>query len=290
MNKIYSTLQKLGLTSKRSRIKFSKKTRDKEKQNVWLDKKSGVIYIDDYYVGDNEYELGNYRDNKKKITGDPSFERLEDANRRISFCKKFIKNKTILEFGCGNGDFLFLAKRISKEITGIELQTDYRKYIQSKKIKCFRNFEELEKKKFDVILSFHVVEHLPDPINEIKKLRTFLSSKGKIIIEVPHANDFLLTHAKVESFKDFTLWSQHLILHTKDSLFKLLKSVGFKKINIDGIQRYNIANHMNWLINNKSGGHKSYLAKLENRQIKKEYANFLSKLNANDTLIAIADK
>ena len=62
MNKIYSTLQKLGLTSKRSRIKFSKKTRDKEKQNVWLDKKSGVIYIDDYYVGDNEYELGNYRD------------------------------------------------------------------------------------------------------------------------------------------------------------------------------------------------------------------------------------
>ena len=157
--------------------------------------------------------------------------------------------------------------------------------IQSKKIEYFRNFEELEKKKFDVILSFHVIEHLPDPINEIKKLRSFLSSKGKIIIEVPHANDFLLSHAKVESFKDFTLWSQHLILHTKDSLFKLLKSVGFKKINIDGIQRYNIANHMNWLINNKSGGHKSYLAKLENRQIKKEYANFLSKLNANDTLI-----
>ena len=86
MNKIYSTLKKLGLTSKRSRIKFSKKTRDKEKQNVWLDKKSGVIYIDDYYVGDNEYELGDYRDNKK-ITGDPSFERLEDANRRISFAK-----------------------------------------------------------------------------------------------------------------------------------------------------------------------------------------------------------
>ena len=142
-----------------------------------------MIYIDDYYVGDNEYELGDYRDNKK-ITGDPSFERLEDANRRISFCKKFIKNKTILEFGCGNGDFLFLARKISKGITGVELQADYREYIQSKKIECFRNFEELEKK-FDVILSFHVIEHLPDPINEIKKLRSFLSSKGKIIIEVP---------------------------------------------------------------------------------------------------------
>ena len=52
----------------------------------------------------------------KKITGDPSFERLEDANRRISFCKKFIKNKTILEFGCGNGDFLFLAKESQREL------------------------------------------------------------------------------------------------------------------------------------------------------------------------------
>ena len=82
--------------------------------------------------------------------------------------QKFIKNKTILEFGCGNGDFLFLARKISKGITGVELQADYREYIQSKKIECFRNFEELEKKKFDVILSFHVIEHLPDPINEIK--------------------------------------------------------------------------------------------------------------------------
>ena len=79
------------------------------------------------------------------------------------FCKKFI-NKTILEFGCGNGDF-HLARKSQRELQ-VLIMFDYREYIQSKKIECFRNFEELEK--FDVILSFHVIEHLPDPINEIK--------------------------------------------------------------------------------------------------------------------------
>ena len=59
---IFQTLKKLGLTSKESRILFNERTRDVEKLKVWKDTNSGVIYIDDFYTGDETYIEGNYRD------------------------------------------------------------------------------------------------------------------------------------------------------------------------------------------------------------------------------------
>ena len=40
---------------------FSKSTRDKNNIHVKIDKKSEVIFIDDFYVGDTTYVRGNYR-------------------------------------------------------------------------------------------------------------------------------------------------------------------------------------------------------------------------------------
>ena len=55
---------------------------------------------------------------------------------------------------------------------------------------------------------------------------------GMILVEVPHAKDFLLSTLNNEDFKNFSLWSQHLILHTRESLHKMLDYAGFKKIQI----------------------------------------------------------
>ena len=47
---------------------------------------------------------------------------------------------------------------------------------------------------------------------------------------------FLLTQLKCESYKKFTLWSQHLILLEK--VYKILVATGFTDVIIRGIQRY----------------------------------------------------
>ena len=98
----------------------------------------------------------------------------------------------------------------------------------------------------------------------------------------------MLNQLEFEPFKNFTLWSQHLILHTRNSLHSFLADAGFKNIHIEGIQRYGISNHMHWLKNGKPGGHKSPLSTIETDNLKNSYAAALSKLNANDTLIATA--
>ena len=95
------------------------------------------------------------------------------------------------------------------------------------------------------------------PIEFLKSFKNFLKPEGKLVIEVPHANDFLLKTMADEHFKNFTLWSQHLILHTRHSLERFLSASGYNKFIIQGKQRYSVANHLNWLALGKPGGHKA---------------------------------
>lgn len=58
---------------------------------------------------------------------------------------------------------------------------------------------------------FHVLEHIPHQLETLKILRKKLKKNGKIIIEVPHSEDFLLEFDELIEFKHFTFWSEHLI-------------------------------------------------------------------------------
>ena len=100
-----------------------------------------------------------------------------------------------------------------------------------------------------------------------------------LIIEVPHANDFLISEYNCNEFKKFTFWSEHLILHTEKSLLNLLNKVGFSNIEITYYQRYNIFNHLNWLFNGKPGGHKNNI--YNDKELIDTYNNFLIKNHRN---------
>ena len=79
------------------------------------------------------------------------------------------------------------------------------------------SIEDAEQNFFDVVTMFHVFEHLKNPIETLKSIRGKMAIGAKIIIEVPHANDFLISFLDNDKFKSFTFWSEHLILHTRKS-------------------------------------------------------------------------
>jgi hypothetical protein len=111
---------------------------------------------------------------------------------------------------------------------------------------------------------------------------------GKIIVEVPHANDFLITFLECEAFKKFTFWSEHLILHTRESLKIFLQEAGFTRVVIKGYQRYPLANHLHWLAKGLPGGHMQWAA-LSSEQLDISYADLLAQIDRTDTLIAFAE-
>ena len=124
----------------------------------------------------------------------------------------------------------------------------------------------------------------------MKLIKSKLKNGGNIIIEVPHAKDFLINNLKIKEFIDFTLWSQHLILHTRESLEKFLVAAGYKNIKIFGTQRFSIANHLQWAANRIPGGHRGKISHFETPELIEAYEKALDKNDATDTLIALAEK
>lgn len=289
-NSIFETLKKLGLTSETTRTLFNDKTRDIKDLKVWKDSASQIIYIDEFYVSEEEYIDGSYRDDKIYELGGPksNFDSESDAQRRLKANLKHVAGKKLLDFGCGSGDFLKLVKPYCSEVSGIELQQSYIDLLTSDGISCANNLNNIEDNSLDIVVSFHTLEHLPNPLEVLEELKSKIVSGGQILIEVPHAKDFLLSSVDCNEFKQFTLWSQHLVLHTRESLRKTLEYVGFKDIQIDGVQRYPLSNHIHWLANGMPGGHKSLLSVLDSDDLNKSYHNSLARIDATDTLVAIA--
>lgn len=273
-NPIFNELIDINLIKKINLKIISKKTRDK-KMDVYQDEKSRIILL-------QKYSKNNFYKNKnvslKKF--------FNDDLRRYNKFKNLIGNKKILDFGCGWGGFLNKFKN-KKNKFGVEIRKECIKYINyNLKFKVFNNLSEINQK-FDFISLFHVLEHIPNQIIILKKIRKKLKKDGKIIIEVPHAKDFLIETLNLKSFKNFTFWSEHLILHTEESLCKILNIAGFKVVNFEYLQRYNINNHFKWIIENKPNGHNDYKG-MFNDKIKKRYIQFLQNIKQTDTILVIA--
>jgi len=150
---------------------------------------------------------------------------LIDVERRSKIVPK--KGK-IMDIGSGYGTFL--EKMKNYDITGVEPSIKRR---QIAKVKILKNLPKHGK--YDTICMFHVLEHLNYPIEYLSNLKPLLNKSGVLIIEVPNSDDIQLKKEKYS--KQF--WQlAHLHYFNPSTLRLTLKSAGFSKIKIKGVQRY----------------------------------------------------
>ena len=224
-----------------------------------------------------------------------SIDRLQDKfHKKITEgqdqFKNYLSQKKICDFGCGYAGFLSLAKNKTKKLFAVELNNFFLDYLNKNKeyISINNDINKFDNN-FDVVTMFHVLEHLPNQLDTLINIRNKLNTKGKLIIEVPHSKDFLLEKLDLPEYKNFIFWSEHLVLHTKDSLISFLKKAGFKKIKVSFSQRYGFTNHLNWFLNKKPGGHDLF-NDIYNEKFDQNYKHHLETNELTDTIIAIAEK
>lgn len=298
-NPVYIDLKKNKLIFDRNLIILSKGTRD-SKVNVLKDKKENVIFLQRYTTGRNYYL--DVKNNDKRSVSNKSQKKinyvytkkgniitsyLKDDERRKKNFNKFFVGKDILDFGCGWGNFLIKIKN-AKSKNGVEIGSDFIEHLKKKKIRIKKNISDFNMN-FDYITLFHVLHYLPNQIEILKILKSKLKKKGKIIIEVPNANDFLLSTDEFKAFKNFTFCKEQLVLHTEKSLKFFVKKAGFRNIKVNFYQRYNINNHFGWFLYNKPGGHQ-FLQNFFGKNMIKNYSEFLKRKKITDTLILTAQK
>jgi len=210
-----------------------------------------------------------------------------DDERRFDMLKQKLVSKNVLDFGCGNGGFLFKAKKLTTVVEGVELEKRVQPFFNENKIEVWTSLKEALDKttyKFDLITSFHVFEHLIDPRMILKELMLLLKDDGELIIEVPSSDDALLTLYNCEPFTKFTYWSQHIYLFNPHTLSELVKQSGFKVKWVKQVQRYTLSNHLYWLSKGKPGGHDKW-AFLNNQLLDSLYASHIGSLGKCDTLM-----
>ena len=247
---------------------------------------SSIKHIDkDFYKNSG---MRDYK-NSKSIFDKWRKQTLTDDLRRVDQFKSILKNKRVLDFGCGNGNFIQFSSNHSK-IYGLEVDLQSLKYIKREGYRIFESINEIPNDlKFDNITLFHVYEHLSEPKKILDELYKVLKENGKIIIEIPNSNDALLSIYNNEDFRNFTFWSNHLYLYDHSNFKRSIKISKFKIEKTIFYQRYPIENHLHWLLKGKPGGHKLWKNKVNNN-FKKMYIQSLIKKKATDTLIFIIKK
>jgi SAM-dependent methyltransferase len=160
-----------------------------EKEMLLTNPQPEANQLSKYYESDDYI---SHTDNKKGIV---SFlyqtvkkRALQNKLNLITSLKKDANN--ILDIGAGTGDFLKYIKSENRTVFGIEPNKKARALASEKGINLEESIVNFKGKTFDVITMWHVLEHVPNLEETIKKIEALLNPNGVLIIAVPNYNSF----------------------------------------------------------------------------------------------------
>jgi predicted SAM-dependent methyltransferase len=151
----------------------------------------------------------------------------------------------------GWADWLLMATGFGYQCYGMELSESRIKYAQSRGIKVL-NWEDAEQMSFDFINTEQVFEHIPNPLETLKKLKTLLKPGGIIKISVPTTNDidrrlkFMDWGSKKGMRNSLNAISplEHIQYYKRSSLDKMAEMAEMTEVTISLICQYN--NSFGW--------------------------------------------
>jgi SAM-dependent methyltransferase len=192
-------------------------------QSLALDKFYGEDFYHNYMNG-----LGYDQAYKKYL--------FHDFERKVLLIKKYFDKSTkILEVGSGPGYFADLMIKEGYTIIPCELTEGAQKYAHQHSINVKILNEDISKScsisnlKFDLIVSWAVIEHVTDPYGYLQLLKSYLKPSGALMLDTGIIDSTIL---KLDS--GYTSWlfpPLHLHVFSSKSLPFLLKNSGFKVIN-----------------------------------------------------------
>lgn len=193
----------------------------------------------------------NPRPNKENISlyyqSDKYISHSNQANNLTNFIYKIVRSytlqnkiklintitseKSILDFGCGTGEFLNKCKLNNWKINGFEPDQDARNQATTlTNINVCENINELNQlDKVSLITLWHVLEHIPNLNTTIDLLKSKLSKHGKFLIAVPNYKSY---DAKIYK-EHWAAWDvpRHLYHFSQATMKLFLNNHGLKIYN-----------------------------------------------------------
>lgn len=137
----------------------------------------------------------------------------------------------LIDIGCGNGTFLKKVMQLGWEAWGTDFDKEaieIAKRTGANIVAGNANSNELPSNYFDYVTMSHIIEHLHDPLSELKGVHRILKSGGTLWLATPNINS--LTYQAFGANYRGLEPPRHLILFNQDSIKTLLEKSGFTKI------------------------------------------------------------
>ncbi len=211
-----------------------------EKFKVYLDQNNviGKTYpvpqkeeMDKYY--ESEVYYPHSLNKKNLLTFLYTITRRYMHLKRLTWMRGYLENGTsVLDYGCGSGDFVKYLR--SKSIDAYGYEPNYNFCEQD----FLTNQEGWTNKKYEVIVLWHVLEHIHNPFDLIQSLKKRLNKNGKIFIAIPNFKSFDSKYygkywAGYDTPRHLWHFSRKGIgLMAKENNFKILK---VKSLHLDSI-------------------------------------------------------
>lgn len=117
--------------------------------------------------------------------------------KKVALLQSLSNKKTLLDIGCGTGEFLNQAQANGYEVHGIEPSETARKQAISNYGIKVRNEEQIKnfaEQQFSFVSMWHVLEHVYNLNDQIKEIYRILDKEGFLIIAVPNHESFDAKH------------------------------------------------------------------------------------------------
>jgi SAM-dependent methyltransferase len=166
--------------------------------------------------------------------------RLRHAARYFKSAARHIQHQwasyepvdSVLDIGSGSGEFLFLMRELGKSVMGLEPSLGYSEFCR-RKLGLDIATGEIDSfsppRSFDHIRLSHVVEHLRDPVEKLRRVSSWLREGGSIYVEVPDFGHYCATKTPGRVFH-----YGHIYNFDKDSFERLVSASGLRIVERTG--------------------------------------------------------
>lgn len=188
---------------------------------IWTDPPPHEDRLKEFYSKEYRKEYkGIYEPKRKHLYRD-----AKSAIRRITFLKDLLKKEDrILDIGAGSGVFVYVLCKLGFGASGIGADEKYSKYAREElQVPVRTGFaQDLNRgESYDIVTLHHVLEHMINPLQELRNIRNIIKENGYLVIAVPNAED-------IRQDPNNRYHKAHLYTFNPETLEEIGKKAGFE--------------------------------------------------------------